>query len=159
MKRSMIFCVTCNILSTIPVNIVVFCHTLCSEAILILKVSWELPNSSLHIILASQSISYFWLCQEIFFRVWGMAYWHGMSPNPLALLQLQLKNNSQWCPKFNNLTALTLGAWCLSADYVLKVFLQNCPNLLRLTVKPEQVHVSLHMFIHCFSKILHVQWC
>ncbi|KAG2657350.1 hypothetical protein PVAP13_1KG251777, partial [Panicum virgatum] len=35
-----------------------------------------------------------------------------------------------WCPKFNNLTTLKLGRWCLDEDfYPLTVFLQNSPNL------------------------------
>ncbi|KAF8689282.1 hypothetical protein HU200_042076 [Digitaria exilis] len=55
---------------------------------------------------------------------------------------MKMQKNSQWCPKFNNLTALTLGDWCLSADYVLIVFLQNCPNLVKLTVKTEKCNTS-----------------
>nr|CAB3495087.1 unnamed protein product [Digitaria exilis] len=57
-------------------------------------------------------------------------------------VKLKMQKNSQWCPKFNNLTALTLGDWCLSADYVLIVFLQNCPNLVKLTVKTEKCNTS-----------------
>jgi hypothetical protein len=65
-----------------------------------------------------------------------------------------MEKSLQWCPKFNNLTALTLGEWCLAEDYyALKVFLRNCPNLVKLTLKLKQVHASLHMFIHPLTKV------
>ncbi|CAN6288596.1 unnamed protein product [Urochloa humidicola] len=52
--------------------------------------------------------------------------------------KLKMERNFKWCPKFNNLTALTLGEWHLPEDYyVLKVFLQNCPNLVKLTLEPK----------------------
>ncbi|OEL23160.1 hypothetical protein BAE44_0015821, partial [Dichanthelium oligosanthes] len=52
--------------------------------------------------------------------------------------------NFQWCPKFNNLSALKLGERCLPAGfYAPKVFLQNCPNLVKLTLKPEKVHATI----------------
>ncbi|XP_062201087.1 putative F-box/FBD/LRR-repeat protein At1g78760 isoform X2 [Phragmites australis] len=51
---------------------------------------------------------------------------------------LKMEHNSHWCPKFNNLTILTLGDWCLCADfYALIVFLQNSPNLVKLTLEFE----------------------
>lgn len=44
--------------------------------------------------------------------------------------------NIQWCPKFNNLTSLTLSQSCLHPDfYPLIVFLQNSPSLENLTLK------------------------
>ncbi|XP_066387280.1 putative F-box/LRR-repeat protein At4g13960 isoform X2 [Miscanthus floridulus] len=44
--------------------------------------------------------------------------------------------NIQWCPKFNNLTTLTLSQWCLHPDfYPLIVFLQNSPSLENLTLE------------------------
>ncbi|XP_062205222.1 LOW QUALITY PROTEIN: F-box/FBD/LRR-repeat protein At1g16930-like [Phragmites australis] len=50
--------------------------------------------------------------------------------------ETEMEKNFQWCPKFNNLTILTLGKWCLCADlYALIVFLQNSPNLLKLTLE------------------------
>ncbi|CAL4915901.1 unnamed protein product [Urochloa decumbens] len=56
---------------------------------------------------------------------------------------LKMEKNSKWCPKFNNLTALTLGEWRLSEDYYsLKVFLQNCPNLVKLTLKPKKCYYT-----------------
>ncbi|WVZ57596.1 LOW QUALITY PROTEIN: hypothetical protein U9M48_007960 [Paspalum notatum var. saurae] len=49
---------------------------------------------------------------------------------------LKVENNIQWCPKFNNLTTLTLSEWCLHPDlYPLIVFLRNSPNLENLTLK------------------------
>lgn len=50
--------------------------------------------------------------------------------------QLEMKNNHGWCPTFSNLTNLTLDSWCVHADlYALIVFLQNSPNLKKLTLK------------------------
>ncbi|XP_012701633.1 putative F-box/FBD/LRR-repeat protein At1g78760 isoform X1 [Setaria italica] len=50
-----------------------------------------------------------------------------------------LGNNLQWCPKFNNLKLLTLGTWCLDANfYGLIVFLQNSPNLEKLTLELKE---------------------
>ncbi|XP_020151075.1 putative F-box/FBD/LRR-repeat protein At1g78760 [Aegilops tauschii subsp. strangulata] len=50
--------------------------------------------------------------------------------------QLEVKNNHGWCPTFNNLTNLTLDRWCMHADlYAMIVFLQNSPNLKKLTLK------------------------
>ncbi|PAN48095.1 hypothetical protein PAHAL_9G358500 [Panicum hallii] len=50
--------------------------------------------------------------------------------------KLEVQANFQWCPKFNNLTTLTLGEWCLCADfYALIVFLQNSPNLMKLILE------------------------
>uniref|UniRef100_A0A0E0M565 F-box domain-containing protein n=1 Tax=Oryza punctata TaxID=4537 RepID=A0A0E0M565_ORYPU len=47
---------------------------------------------------------------------------------------LTIENNLQWCPKFFNLVGLTLGKWCLNANfYALIVFLQNSPRLEKLT--------------------------
>ncbi|CAL4940963.1 unnamed protein product [Urochloa decumbens] len=55
----------------------------------------------------------------------------------------KMEKNSKWCPKFNSLTALTLGEWRLSEDYYsLKVFLQNCPNLVKLTLKPKKCYYT-----------------
>lgn len=70
-------------------------------------------------------------------------------PNHLDLVQLAiLGNNLQWCPKFNNLKLLTLGTWCLDANfYGLIVFLQNSPNLEKLTLELKEVRDSLHMRI------------
>ncbi|PUZ56211.1 hypothetical protein GQ55_5G277600 [Panicum hallii var. hallii] len=52
-------------------------------------------------------------------------------------------NNLQWCPKFNNLKFLTLGSWCLDANFHgLIVFLQNSPNLEQLTLELKQ-HVCV----------------
>ena len=81
---------------------------------------------------------------------------HSLSrPNSLNLVQLKMEKGSPWCPKFNNLTALTLGERCLAEDYyALKVFLQNCPNLVKLTLKLKEVHASVHMFIHPLTKVL-----
>jgi hypothetical protein len=50
-------------------------------------------------------------------------------------VQLTIENNLQWCPKFFNLVGLTLGKWCLNANfYALIVFLQNSPRLEKLTL-------------------------
>ncbi|EEC66504.1 hypothetical protein OsI_32618 [Oryza sativa Indica Group] len=41
-----------------------------------------------------------------------------------------------WCPKFNNLVNLTLGEWCLHANfYALIVFIENSPRLEKLALK------------------------
>uniref|UniRef100_A0A0E0M564 F-box domain-containing protein n=1 Tax=Oryza punctata TaxID=4537 RepID=A0A0E0M564_ORYPU len=49
---------------------------------------------------------------------------------------LTIENNLQWCPKFNNLVNLTLGEWCLHANfYALIVFIENSPRLEKLALK------------------------
>ncbi|PUZ39813.1 hypothetical protein GQ55_9G372100 [Panicum hallii var. hallii] len=54
-------------------------------------------------------------------------------------VKLEMEQNLQWCPKFNNLTTLTLGNNCLYGDfYPLIVFLQNSPNLEQLTLELMQ---------------------
>ncbi|KAL6641561.1 hypothetical protein ACP70R_019742 [Stipagrostis hirtigluma subsp. patula] len=58
---------------------------------------------------------------------------------------LKMDKDMQWCPKFNNLTILTLGEWCVYADfYGLTVFLQNSPNLVKLSLELEQGRISDH---------------
>uniref|UniRef100_A0A0D9XHI9 F-box domain-containing protein n=1 Tax=Leersia perrieri TaxID=77586 RepID=A0A0D9XHI9_9ORYZ len=53
--------------------------------------------------------------------------------------KLRINNNLQWYPKFNNLVRLTLGQWCLDANfYGLIVFLQNSPKLEELTLELEK---------------------
>ncbi|KAK3161040.1 hypothetical protein QOZ80_1BG0070850 [Eleusine coracana subsp. coracana] len=53
-----------------------------------------------------------------------------------AAPQLEMANNFQWCPTFRKLKFLTLGRWCLHGDYyALIVFLQNSPNLVKLTLQ------------------------
>ncbi|RCV43506.1 hypothetical protein SETIT_9G299300v2 [Setaria italica] len=50
--------------------------------------------------------------------------------------KLKMEKKIHWCPKFNNLTILTLGDWCLCANfYALIVFLHNSPNLMKLILK------------------------
>ncbi|XP_062205265.1 uncharacterized protein LOC133907285 [Phragmites australis] len=53
--------------------------------------------------------------------------------------KLEMDRELQWCPKFSNLTDLTLGQWCLGAKFsTLTIFLQNSPMLEKLTLKlPE----------------------
>jgi len=69
-------------------------------------------------------------------------------PYSLILVQLEVQANFQWCPKFNNLTTLSLREWCLCAVFnALIVFLQNSPNLMELILKFRKVHASLHTFI------------
>ncbi|KAF8727646.1 hypothetical protein HU200_018874 [Digitaria exilis] len=54
----------------------------------------------------------------------------------MNLVQLEIKQDLQLCPKFNNLTTLTLGNWCVyEYFYALTIFLQNSPNLEQLTLK------------------------
>ncbi|EER91825.1 F-box protein At4g22280 [Sorghum bicolor] len=56
--------------------------------------------------------------------------------------------NRQWCPKFNNLTTLTLSQWCLHPDfYPLIVFLQNSPSLKNLSLKLRGVGHTHQRFI------------
>ncbi|XP_052134221.1 putative F-box/LRR-repeat protein At4g13960 [Oryza glaberrima] len=53
--------------------------------------------------------------------------------------KLTIENNLQLYPKFNNLVSLTLGQWCLDANfYGLTVFLQTSPKLEKLTLKLEK---------------------
>uniref|UniRef100_A0A0E0H6T6 F-box domain-containing protein n=1 Tax=Oryza nivara TaxID=4536 RepID=A0A0E0H6T6_ORYNI len=53
--------------------------------------------------------------------------------------KLTMENNLQLYPKFNNLVSLTLGQWCLDANfYGLVVFLQNAPKLEKLTLELEK---------------------
>ncbi|XP_048539869.1 uncharacterized protein LOC125519027 [Triticum urartu] len=60
-------------------------------------------------------------------------------------LHLEVKNNHGWCPTFNNLTNLTLDSWCVHADlYALIVFLQNSPNLKKLTLKLNECQPRYH---------------
>ncbi|KAL6641562.1 hypothetical protein ACP70R_019743 [Stipagrostis hirtigluma subsp. patula] len=48
----------------------------------------------------------------------------------------KMEKNLQWCPKFNNLMVLTLDTWWLREDLSsFIVFLQNSPNLMKLTLK------------------------
>lgn len=49
--------------------------------------------------------------------------------------ELTFENNLQWCPEFIDVVNLTLGQWCLDANfYALIVFLQNSPRLEKLTL-------------------------
>uniref|UniRef100_J3N0Z9 FBD domain-containing protein n=1 Tax=Oryza brachyantha TaxID=4533 RepID=J3N0Z9_ORYBR len=50
--------------------------------------------------------------------------------------KLTIERNLQLCPKFHNLVNLTLGRWCLDANfYALIIFMQNSPRLEKLTLK------------------------
>ena len=58
-----------------------------------------------------------------------------------------MENNLQLCPKFINLVSLTLGPWCLDANfYGLIVFLQNSPILEKLTLELAMVNIFLQMY-------------
>ncbi|OEL30195.1 hypothetical protein BAE44_0008786, partial [Dichanthelium oligosanthes] len=75
--------------------------------------------------------------------------------------ELNMEKSLQWCPKFNNLLLLTLGEWCLLADfYALIVILQNSPNLYTLTLNRKRVHMLLpNLCTFTFSlyeKFMHV---
>ncbi|CAL4940958.1 unnamed protein product [Urochloa decumbens] len=62
--------------------------------------------------------------------------------------KLKMEKNFHWCPKFNNLTILTLGEWCLCADfYALTVFLQNSPNLMKLILNIRENPGTCEKFI------------
>ncbi|VAI77205.1 unnamed protein product [Triticum turgidum subsp. durum] len=55
--------------------------------------------------------------------------------NPFNHLQVEMEKNYRWCPTFPNLTDLTLHSWCVCGNfYALTVFLQNSPNLKKLTL-------------------------
>uniref|UniRef100_A0A0D3HAS9 FBD domain-containing protein n=1 Tax=Oryza barthii TaxID=65489 RepID=A0A0D3HAS9_9ORYZ len=59
-----------------------------------------------------------------------------LSANLLNFVQLTIEDNLQLCPKFNNLVNLTLGEWCLHANfYALIVFIENSPRLEKLALK------------------------
>jgi hypothetical protein len=65
---------------------------------------------------------------------------------PLNLVQLTMEKNIRWCPTFSNLINLTVDTSCVRADfYVLIVFLQNSPNVKKLTLKLNQVCVLGHI--------------
>uniref|UniRef100_A0A0D9XHH3 F-box domain-containing protein n=1 Tax=Leersia perrieri TaxID=77586 RepID=A0A0D9XHH3_9ORYZ len=54
--------------------------------------------------------------------------------------KIEIKDNMQWCPEFKKLVNLTLGPWCLDSNfYALTGFLQNSPNLEKLTLEPEGI--------------------
>ena len=60
------------------------------------------------------------------------------------IVQLTIENNLQRYPKFINLVSLTLGQWCLDANfYGLIVFLRNSPILEKLNLELEKVNLSL----------------
>uniref|UniRef100_A0A0A8Y136 Uncharacterized protein n=1 Tax=Arundo donax TaxID=35708 RepID=A0A0A8Y136_ARUDO len=62
---------------------------------------------------------------------------------------LKMENDLQWCPNFNNLTTLILGEWCICPDsYALIVFLQNTPNLVKLTLNMNELGS------HSFSRFM-----
>lgn len=61
-------------------------------------------------------------------------------------MQLTIEGNLQLCPKFNNVVNLTLGRWCLDANfYALILFMQNTPRLEKLTLKLHPVNDLLQM--------------
>uniref|UniRef100_A0A0E0B7G6 F-box domain-containing protein n=1 Tax=Oryza glumipatula TaxID=40148 RepID=A0A0E0B7G6_9ORYZ len=61
---------------------------------------------------------------------------------------LKIENNLQWCPEFVNVVNLTLGKWCLDANfYALTVFLQNSPKLQKLTLKLAKCTSEIHQRI------------
>uniref|UniRef100_A0A0E0QVU8 F-box domain-containing protein n=1 Tax=Oryza rufipogon TaxID=4529 RepID=A0A0E0QVU8_ORYRU len=56
---------------------------------------------------------------------------------------IKIKDNMQWCPKFNNLVNLTLGRWCLDSKlYALTVFLQNSPKLEKLRLEIDEGYTA-----------------
>ncbi|CAN6305677.1 unnamed protein product [Urochloa humidicola] len=68
--------------------------------------------------------------------------------------ELKIEKNFHWCPKFNNVTILTLGGWCLCADfYALTVFLQNSPNLRKLILKISEKSDTCEKFIGKLEEI------
>uniref|UniRef100_A0ACD6A0V7 Uncharacterized protein n=1 Tax=Avena sativa TaxID=4498 RepID=A0ACD6A0V7_AVESA len=57
--------------------------------------------------------------------------------------KLTMEKNFRWCLTFSNLINLTLYTWCVHADfYALIFFLQNSPNLKKLTLKLKQEGMS-----------------
>jgi hypothetical protein len=70
--------------------------------------------------------------------------------------KLTIENNLQWCPKFFNLVGLTLGKWCLNANfYALIVFLQNSPRLEKLTLILAEVKQfeMYHAYVKAFARV------
>ncbi|XP_052133990.1 uncharacterized protein LOC127752620 [Oryza glaberrima] len=56
---------------------------------------------------------------------------------------IKIKDDMQWCPKFNNLVNLTLGRWCLDSKlYALTVFLQNSPKLEKLRLEIDEGYTA-----------------
>jgi hypothetical protein len=76
-------------------------------------------------------------------------------------VQLEMEQNLQWWPKFNNLTTLTLGNRCLYGDfYPLIFFLQNSPNLEQLTLELMQRFRQVRArFCPHVSCSLYKSWC
>ncbi|KAM0920209.1 hypothetical protein ACQ4PT_007663 [Festuca glaucescens] len=57
--------------------------------------------------------------------------------------KLTMEKNFQWCPRFSKLVNLTLNCSCVHAEfYALIVFLQNSPNVKKLTLKLNQGYAS-----------------
>lgn len=57
--------------------------------------------------------------------------------------KLTMEKNFQWCPRFSKLVDLTLNRSCVHAEfYALIVFLQNSPNVKKLTLKLNQGYAS-----------------
>ena len=78
--------------------------------------------------------------------VYNMARFSLLPHDHFNTVQLTMENNLQLYPKFNNLVRLTLGQWCLDANfYGLMVFLQTSPKLEKLTLKIEKVNLFLQM--------------
>ena len=76
--------------------------------------------------------------------------------NHSSLVQLTIENNLQWCPKFFNLVGLTLGKWCLNANfYALIVFLQNSPRLEKPTLILAEVKQfeMYHAYVKAFARV------
>jgi hypothetical protein len=75
--------------------------------------------------------------------------------------ELTFENNLQWCPEFIDVVNLTLGQWCLDANfYALIVFLQNSARLEKLTLNLAKVIAFLRcilILLDCF--FLHKRLC
>lgn len=73
-------------------------------------------------------------------------------PSLKVILNRELKR----CPNFSNLKTLSLGEWCMGADFDALVFLlQHAPNLERLFLELKLVWIFMYLVqVCCFLYFL-----
>jgi hypothetical protein len=66
-------------------------------------------------------------------------------------LKVILNRELKRCPIFNNLKTMSLGEWCMGADFDALVFLlQHSPNLERLFLELELVRIFTYLVQVCY---------
>jgi hypothetical protein len=72
-------------------------------------------------------------------------------------MKVILNRELKACPVFSNLKTLSLGEWCMAADFdPLVFFLQHSPNLERLFLELKLVCISRHPMNICWCGFCHV---